>query len=357
MTISNVSEGRQVKQSKDANGDGRPSEKQQQALALVSVSRCEIQGVVVNVQRKSHGVVLYLIDDGTGFIDCLDYEEDYYSLPSLDKAFHNTGNSIDIGDTVSIRGKIRVVAVDNDGTVHREVHVSCIERLDGHRADANALHWLRCIQMTKNQTAMSLLNGDHVLHALGENFAAKLQSGELAQDLQHFGKACKCNLPQKDTLLYCHCHATPETLDPMFTFRDAVLLKLLEIEASLPATDTSPLCFLYKDIVADTNLTKIALETVSATSMPTVNKKRLFVNTFRALRDDGVVYLLDVEKDEYMLLSKSRVLEPHVRELAQFPWLRFNPPNYLVRVPYSRLKHVSRYMGEAKRQDNCNLSS
>ena len=46
-----------------------------QHLQFIPVSKCTLVGVVVNVDHKSNGSILYLIDDGTGLMDCLQWNE------------------------------------------------------------------------------------------------------------------------------------------------------------------------------------------------------------------------------------------------------------------------------------------
>ncbi len=43
---------------------------------LLPVPKYEIQGVLTNIQWLANGVVLYVIDDGTGLLDCLHFEYD-----------------------------------------------------------------------------------------------------------------------------------------------------------------------------------------------------------------------------------------------------------------------------------------
>jgi len=322
----------------------------------IPVSKCEIQGVITNIQRQSKGVLLYLIDDGTGFIDCLDYdtnsETDYYSIPSLVAVHPSEARYYAVGDAVSIRGKIRVVGFsntnNNSNNIDMEVHVSCMTKLTPSNYP-HGLHWLTSIRVTTTTTTSRPKSGDELFQSLGPDICNPVLLHDTNE--HYFGKACTCdNLPQKDSLLYCHCHAKPEALDPMFTFRDALLAILIEMEQQqCTATTVQTLYFFYKDIVANATLVNIAAQTLF-TSTPTtkVHQHRLFVNTFRALREDGIVFLLDEDTDEYMLLSKNRVLLPYLQDNSK----NKQRPNYLRHVPNSRLKHLSQAMKSDKNNNN-----
>merc|ERR1740124_732260 len=205
----------------------------------------------------------------------------------------------------------------------------------------------------------------------------------------YFRRDCTCNTTKstdtyRNALLYCHCLATEEPLDPGFRFRDAVLDLLLEMErrvvqsvaqgketgsratrkrrkagvddggpnvatastaryaptsnkgeasstarsatahshgrrpanADPTASSATPdppfgLQFSYRSIVDAPTLLTIAHHTTYPT-----NVRRLYTNTFQGLRNDGVLHLLDVDSDQYVLLSLHRVLLPEMRDLV-----------------------------------------
>jgi hypothetical protein len=60
---------------------------------------------------------------------------------------------------------------------------------------------------------------------------------------------------------------------------------------------------------------------------------RLTRKTFRALRQDGILYLIDANTDTYLLLSR-RVLEPFARVRDR--------PDLLAKVPQARLDFIRR---------------
>ena len=74
--------------------------------------------------------------------------------------------------------------------------------------------------------------------------------------------------------------------------------------------NASRLEFLYQIVVDDQELRSISSEVVASTAYPEINQRRLYTNTFKMLRKDGVLCLVNIQKDIYVLLSKNRVLIP-----------------------------------------------
>ncbi len=281
----------------------------------------------------------------------------------------------------------------------REVRIHNIHVFDERdKWDEEAAHWLRCMQFRQRMdlamhtnssvkgttsngdyensndgdpcrnttTNTPVLNGLQVLNALPDyykkNFlnlgasrvddddasGANTTVREMQSDerllVRYFGRQCTCDdnakvdiKSFKNRLLYCHCIATREKLDPDLIFRDALLTKLLALEdddqnatqekdshlhsssskkkdARLDAPWRS-LLFGFQSLYDDFSLHSIASETVSKTSDPTLNIRRLYTQTFRHLRKDGVLYLLDEATDTYLLLSKDRVLLPTIDDV------------------------------------------
>ena len=348
---------------------------------LLPVSKCTLVGVIVNVDRKSNGSVLYLVDDGTGMVDCLHWtDNDHYRLPPLSRSTEYPSNHLFVGQVVRIMGRIKVLAI---GSVRetmvvagktweirdaiRELHVSVIEdiqpRQDLRRMDLGpeTLHWLQCMEFLKNcesetipsddATPPVVRNGTDVLSLLGP----AISKGALARtDLPSaddaigawkvFGAGCQCNLPYKESLLYCHCQATIEPLDPHFVFRDSILATLLELEAN----SNSPFLFLYQAIIHDPTLVAVANNVLPKDE--TGSLRRLFVKTFAALRNDGLIHLLDANTDTYQLISRQRVLEPYLEKMAdksienilERKALLAEQPPFLRNVPKARLQYAKR---------------
>lgn len=111
----------------------------------------------------------------------------------------------------------------------------------------------------------------------------------------------------------CHCQATVEPLDSHFEFRDSLLTLLIQMEQR--DESTTPLRFQYKAIAQQFKA-----------------NPRLVRNTFRSLRQDGILYLLDATSDTYLLISR-RVLAPFVGR---------ERPEYLAKVPQVRLDYLRR---------------
>ena len=81
------------------------------------------------------------------------------------------------------------------------------------------------------------LDASHILNLLGPHIQAQISdlsnlpaADDHAGAWQLFGAHCQCRQSYKETLMYCHCIATKEALDPNLIFRDAVLNQLLQLE-------------------------------------------------------------------------------------------------------------------------------
>ncbi len=216
--------------------------------------------------------------------------------------------------------------------------------------------------LLKNDTNNSLANS-------GDNFHNMKTGSETSIEKiwrEYYGRKCCCSrsLTYMNALAYCHCLASKESLDEKFHFRDALLVKLLEMESEFyknkvecikvinddkdilhqqnskekeqttnnnnhtddnihnealtigNKNNISYFNFQYDTIYQDVTLQSIAQETVSKTSDPKTNLRRIFVNTFFHLRKDGILHLHDPEKDVYILLSIGNVLIPYMEDLV-----------------------------------------
>lgn len=344
---------------------------------LIPISRCKLTGTIVSVERSSASVI-YVIDDGTGLADCLFWlEGDAYTLPSLLFEDNNAGEGIlQVGEIVRVLGRIECVAVQANGlgiactSAIREIHASVVEPLTSlsptrsmpQTLDAESQHWISCARVSPSTTTSSALlnNAADVLALLGPEIAAQVSnrssivaaSGEdYSGAWKVFGMDCRCESLYKDALLYCHCQATPELLDPEYRYRDALLLTLIGMESGLAKSGTSDipahLRFQYRTVAQHSRLCQIASEEVaeSKSGGPVTNAKRLVVNTFRALRQDGILYLIDEQSDTYLLVSRSKVLEPYVQTIkstcsAAAVARQSNKPAYLSKVPQARLQFI-----------------
>jgi uncharacterized protein with PIN domain len=246
-----------------------------------------------------------------------------------------------------------VAVGERHATAIREIHASVVQPISAssyskalpQTLDAESQHWTNCVSLLSSS---SLKNAKHVLELLGPDITAQVLGSQsnsaVSQDYtgawRVFGMECRCKLAYKDALLYCHCQATPEATDSGYTYRDAVLQTLLRMEKN---ETHAPLRFQYRTIANDSNLNRIAVYQLSKG-----NVQHLVINTFRALRQDGILYLLDAHSDTYIFISRDRVLEPFVRTMQSTSLetaperknLRQNRPGYLSKVPKARLELI-----------------
>jgi hypothetical protein len=388
---------------------------------VIPITKCKLLGCIVYAEYKASGCIIYVIDDGTGLVDCLYWDNnegnDYDGLPSL------TGRSdsrmLQPGVMVAVMGRIQCVAVDEmaETTVHvqaaggikscriraavREIHASSVEpittftsRATPFSMDHESRHWQDCIRIQQQlvyaaattpfptSSSGAMLNALDVLQVLGPDISAQVvdQTNLPAADdtvgaWRLFGTHCKClNTVVKRDLLYCHCIATPDKMDPEFRYRDRLLEKLLQAELQQqqqPQSDSDEqgtyehnhhFCFQYRMIISDDELNQIAAEQIRkstnvGSSYPG-QVQQLVRNIFRALRKDGILHLLDAESDTYLLLSRQGVLEPYIRRSLACPdaaaRTRFHAarPSYLDAVSRARMQLVRRSLALDNKNDN-----
>ena len=379
-------------------------------VRFIPVSKCELQGVIVNAERKSNGSCFYLLDDGTGVVDCIAWVHNaVYSLPPLVPQNEKSFNGIcRVGDIVRVFGKIRCVSIGHvretvkvNGRMWdirdctREIQVTSISPLlrrgERHSTSMNTQsnHWLRCLQFERRlliggpagirtynrssqchyceqEMAMTepVRSGSDVLSLLGSEISSKaLQRADFpAADDSYgawrvFGVGCRCDLPYKDSLLYCHCQATVIPLDPHFTFRDALLKLLLEMESeTILSSQSDPsnfqLHFQYKSIVGNSSLQVVAMQTVKKNKKMPISVDQLFLKTFAVLRKDGIISLLDDETDTYLLISRKHVIDPYCKKIMaktnssflERRILELKQPTYLSNVTSARLQYVKKLL-------------
>jgi len=185
-----------------------------------------------------------------------------------------------------------------------------------------------------------------------------------------FGFNCDCHhLSYKLSLLYCHCIATKEVLDPDLIFRDALLKKLLDMEknyvinigknqkqqqnptsyheGSDDASISQYLTFTFEAMQNDQNLLEIANNVIPETSHKKQNITRLFINTFRSLRKDGILYHLNERDDVYMLVSKNYVMEPYLKSLFKYTennleeeYAKAIHPRFISQVTHEKMRYL-----------------
>jgi hypothetical protein len=242
----------------------------------------------------------------------------------------------------------------------REIQASLMEQVESPSSslllgnyclNAEARHWMQCADF---QLSVQKRPSDH--NALGclELLGPQIQSQ--VHEKRHlpsaddsfgawrvFGASCRCkNLEYMSDLLYCHCKAKVEPLDPHFVFRDALLKTLLELQAS----HQKKLVFTYRQIKDNQRLKDVARKQATGAGNVDLFVDRLLLNTFRALRHDGIIYLMDSKSDLYLFITRDKVLEPYVRnemnkgESKNF--VRFQGAAFLSKAHNERLLYIKR---------------
>jgi len=196
-----------------------------------------------------------------------------------------------------------------------------------------------------------------------------------------FGSQCPCGDDNrlKQELLYCHCIATAESMDPNFAYRDGLLSKLLDLERDQalssnerdlnsrdeamngdetlkPPFNFHPLRFSYKALLEDDELNQVANKEVLSQSVAAAASgaslaaqvQQLVRNTVRALRQDGILHLEDREQDVYLFVSKRGALAPYIyrslecKDNLERTKFHSERPDFLDKVPRARVQLVKR---------------
>jgi hypothetical protein len=271
-----------------------------------------------------------VLDDGTGLVDCVhwstsDQQHDIYYLPNLESDVKEVQvqDRLVVGDLVRVFGKLECLArdvsvtcdldEDNNGRKQKwigEIQAAIIEPLQDDVVLAEANHWKRCQAATPKSIQYWLdLLGPQIQAQVHQKANLPAANDTLGQR-RVFGTSCQCVVSYKESLLYCHCQATLEPLDPHLKFRDSLLELLLVFQER----NTEMLVFPYKDIKTDPQLRETAFEVALTAGKGTKDMvDQLFRNTFRALRKDGILYLVNSHTDDYLLITRDKVLEPFVR--------------------------------------------
>ncbi len=346
----------------------------------IPVSKCILFGCIVNACiRSSDESLLYVLDDGTGLIDCLAWTNnsanDIFHLPSLlAEGSNKATKDVGIGDIVRIFGKIQCVTIHgennsgNEPFVIREIQASLVERID-RISNEEARHWKACADhekaMARDPTKFNALS---YLKQLGPDITNQVEgrrnlpsNDDKLGEWRIHGTSCTCVLDYKVELLYCHCLAKVESLDPELVFRDALLNHLLQVQTK----HAKKLIFPYKGIKINQKLREIASVVISNQDKANQEARikllvdRLLLNTFRALRHDGIVHLADESTDKYLLISRKWVLEPLIRlQLTQKNaeisknFIDLEGAPYLSPVHRDRLLYIKRcIIDERKKRD------
>ncbi|VEU40222.1 unnamed protein product [Pseudo-nitzschia multistriata] len=343
------------------------------------VSKCLLVGYVVYATQRRDGSMAYVVDDGTGFIDCVhwcsnsnDNTEDIYHLPSLsdDLDDHRDHGPFHVGEPVRVYGKIECVASTTKKTTKTSTkshNGNGDEVLVVREIQSNLMERVEDILLVESHHWMQLCSIDPVdirscLEAVGPQIRSQIENrinlpaaDDTSCSWRVFGMSCRCDLPYMEDLLYCHCQSKAEAMDPSYRFRDALLIALL----SMQSKTASMLKFKYKDIRNNDSLELLALKELSQQKRTenNVSIDKIFLKTFRALRHDGILYLLNSNTDEYLFITRSKVLEPFVRTLVSNEIGASKPKNsnfvsydkapaFISRVHNERLLYIKRLINE-----------
>ena len=207
---------------------------------IVPISKCQLVGIVVCVERKPNGSVIYVIDDGTGLIDCLHYpcilSDDPWDslLPPLVQS-SDQDDIFPVGECVKVMGRIQCISIQQASPVDttdsspkltciREIHATLVESVKTCYSsslsllDAERRHWDRCIRLyraTLIPTALAatepppiLCNAKDVLVRLGPEIGRQVadrnnlpSADDKIGAWKLFGAKCKCQSSYKDALL------------------------------------------------------------------------------------------------------------------------------------------------------------
>lgn len=348
---------------------------------FTQVSRCRVIGCIVSMKQKYDDVIHYVLDDGTGLLDCIAWPDGSNGeLPKL--VGDGDCSELDacrVGDMVEIMGRIETFAMSGStAAVARELHIANIQTLSScpsRRAVPQCLD-------TESRHMISIANAKFVTDKDALDWLGPVISQQVDERLDFpaaddtsgawrlFGTRCPCGDETtnsiKRELLYCHCLATPEQdFDPDLLFRDYLLSMLLNREAeaqrnveaiaNVSGSEVRPLFISYRDLRNDDEIRAIAMDHLLMASVPVQNPTdemadQLLLRTVRALRKDAILHLYDNETDVYLLISRKAVLEPYLRILHSNAWedsvarmkLKRQRPSFLDNVPKARLHYVKR---------------
>ena len=328
-------------------------------LLSTPVSKCLLVGHIVYASERKGGSKVYVLDDGTGVIDCVHWSidaEDPYHLPSLTASGEDNSKSkgFEVGEQVRIFGKIDCLAIsshndqgvnkNSSNTVIREIQIRIIERVEDYLV-SEAHHWMDFCRHTPTslKTHVEKLGPEIGIQILNRVNLPSVD--DVSNAWRVFGANCNCKLAYMEELLYCHCQCTAEPLDPFYRFRDALLQMLLFLQSK----EAKKLEFNYKEIRGNTILQGVAMKEVAGENQER-NVDRLFLKTFRALRIDGMIHLLDSNSDSYLLITRTWVLEPVIRAQSKSGGGSFiqyeKVPRYISRVHNERLRYIQRLLLE-----------
>ena len=354
---------------------------------VVPLSKVILQGVITAVDRRPNGCILLVLDDGTGSIDVRYWDDSYNNNAAFDLVGLEHQTNLSVGDYCEVLGRIKAMSagtkshcsisgfIDEDTMLDvrigciREVHASsvCSRNLN---TNVEILHWLKCLNFSKNMQQNKVKNGKDVLPLFNANIASSILSTDNtvleSESCNILERKC-CQTPRRfrEALLYCHCEGSLENLDPSFRYRDALLNLLLDMEAELQQLPHNsaykssiedcidliggeansdlppPLLFSFQSIYKNECLSSLARELVASTAVPEANARQLVQNTFRAMTNDGLLGLFNLEADVYLFLSIERVIGPYLQNASDT--MPVAPPFFFRSIPKKRMHQMKNW--------------
>lgn len=374
-----------------------------QSWNIVPLSRVLIRGIATAIDRRPNGCTLIVVDDGTGSIDCRYWDDTQnddstFNLIQSDSMIKRRFSRFIVGDSLEVMGKIKVLTAGSANDQHnlshhsttllearfgcvREIHASSVCLINDEQSmmanqqwSGEVVHWLKCMDFSQKCKYSMVRTGKGFLHVLGDEIFTSILSDEFG-DFSSFEKTrrsennnvlkrkcCQTQNRIRAAFCYCHCEATLEALDPHFRYRDALLNRLLDMEAQLLYTSDSsfpvatedcmdllgaqsdtmspPLLFSFESIYKDEELSSIASDEVASTNVPAANAQRLVRRIFAAMTNDGILSLFDSEKDLYLLVSRTRIIEPFLKMTLCEDGLQIPPPFFIRCIPKKRIAEI-----------------
>jgi hypothetical protein len=181
---------------------------------ILPITKVTLIGTIVCAERRSNGSVLYVIDDGTGLVDCLHWLDNPFTLPSLTDP-ESSKNALSVGTLIKVRGRIECIYIHTDKAENisvsgntlesqrciREIHANAVVEVTD--KDDESLHWDACQSLLASSS-----NALGVLELLGSEIQAQVDdrmnlpsADDMCGEWRLFGTKCRCHLSYKDTLL------------------------------------------------------------------------------------------------------------------------------------------------------------
>eukprot|EP00804_Cyclotella_cryptica_P021865 CCRYP_000830-RA/>CCRYP_000830-RA protein AED:0.23 eAED:0.23 QI:0/-1/0/1/-1/1/1/0/253 len=238
------------------------------------------------------------------------------------------------------------------------------------------VHWLKCLKFSQ-EAHQKVKGGKEVIALLGNIIASSILSSspechvgtEIGPSNVLERKCCKTPQRFRNALFYCHCEATLETLDSSFRYREALLDRLLDMEAKLLHSSHSthaayiedcmdligaefdgihpPLIFTFDSIYKDEYLSSIVRNIVASTIIPEANARKLVQNTFAAMTKDGIFSLFDPVSDLYLFVSLDRVILPYLQNSLKsgggMVAVPTAPPFFIRSIPKKRMSRITKW--------------